>query len=128
MEDFLNQYSMYILLGVFLIAMMWFSSRSRQKAAQKQQEHERQLAENLVPGAWVHTAVGFWGRFVDEDGDIIILETIDGTEMYWDRRLIREVGVQPPFEAESAEADDEEEPQQILGLDTPSDSVEEEKN
>lgn len=129
MQAFLSQYSMYILLGAAIIAMMWFSNRSRQKQAEKQAEHEKELAAKLVPGAWVRTAVGFWGRFVDQDGDVVILETADGTEMYWDRQMIREVGVEPPFEADEADTATEsgaEEP--VLGLDQPESGAPEEKN
>ncbi|WP_235827066.1 preprotein translocase subunit YajC [Actinomyces culturomici] len=129
MQAFLSQYSMYILLGAALIAMMWFSNRSRQKQVEKQAEREKELAANLVPGAWVRTAVGFWGRFVDEDGDVVVLETADGTEMYWDRQMIREAGVQPPFAADEAEEVPEtaaEEP--VLGLDQPESGAPEEKN
>lgn len=129
MEQFISQYGMFIMLGILLIAMMWFSNRSRQKAAEKQAERERQLAEELVPGAWVRTAVGFWGRFVDQDGDVVVLETVDGTEMYWDRQMIREVGTQPPFAAESQEADEEPEAiEPVLGLDMPEAPANEEKN
>lgn len=128
--EFISQYSMLISLGIVLLAMMWLSHRSRQKVAQKQEERERQLAEGLLPGAWVRTAVGFWGRFVDQDGDIVVLETADGTEMYWDRQMIREVGTQPPFAPEPQDADEEFEStaEPVLGLDAPESTANEEKN
>ncbi len=124
MASFLQQYSTLILIGIGLIAMLWFSNRSRQKMAAQQEERRKTLAEQLVPGAWVHTAVGFWGRFVDEDGDVIVLETSDGTEMYWDRQMIREVGVEPPFAADEDEELEEGESQTpILGMNDPETST-----
>lgn len=118
--EFLQQYSTFILLGVALLAMLWFSNRSRQRMAAQQEARAKEMAEKMVPGAWVKTAVGFWGRFVDEDGDVVVLETVDGTEMYWDRAMIREVGVEPPFAADEAVEESEspvEKP--VLGLDDP---------
>ena len=82
MGNFLQGGNMtFVLLALILIAMMWYSSRGRKKMAERQAQMERDMNEKLVPGAWVKTAVGFWGRFVDQDGDIVVLETIDGTEM-----------------------------------------------
>lgn len=129
MASFLQQYSTLILIGIGLIAMFWFSSRSRQKMAAQQEERRKTLAEKLVPGAWVHTAVGFWGRFVDEDGDVIVLETSDGTEMYWDRQMIREVGVEPPFATdEDEELDEAESDTPILGMNDPETSTDASEN
>lgn len=76
---------MLILIGIGLIAIFRLSSHSRRKMVTQQEERRKTLAEKLAPGVWVHTAIGFWGRLVDEDGDVIILETSNGTEMYWDR-------------------------------------------
>lgn len=120
--DFLLQNPLLVMLLVMLVVMMIFSSRSRKKMMARQEEQQRQLAESLVPGAWVKTAFGFWGRYVDQDGDVVILETANGTETYWDRQVIREVG-QPPFASE--EAEDVQETEQAgedpapLGLESP---------
>ena len=96
--------------------------------AKLEQEKRDQLAA-VKPGEWVRTRVGFWGRFVDLDGDIIVLETTDGHEMYWEREMIAEIGGQPPLAeteqvnasefAEVDEATDEDE--KVLGLDEPTD-------
>ena len=66
-----------------------------------------------------------WGRFVDLDGDIVVLETTDGHEMYWEREMIAEIGGQPPLAStedneategtKTEEISDEDEA--ILGLD-----------
>lgn len=90
------------MLGLMVVAFIALSSFSKRSAQKKQAEHERQLAEQLVPGVWVHTTIGFFGRFVDLDGNVVILETPSGEETYWDKRVIRSVG-DLPFEAEEIE-------------------------
>ena len=71
----------------------------------------------------MRTRVGFWGRFVDLDGDIVVLETTDGHEMYWEREFIAEIGGQPPLadadqaDADADEAEAVEEDASVLGLD-----------
>nr|WP_269212738.1 MULTISPECIES: preprotein translocase subunit YajC [unclassified Schaalia] len=112
------------MLGVLLIFMLFFSSRSRKKMLAQQAERDRKLREDLVPGMWVKTAFGFWGRFVDFDGDVVVLETADGTETYWDRAVVREIG-NPPFASvqeveETEEPETQEEDEQVLGLDNDS--------
>ena len=73
---------------------------------QKLEQEKRDQLAAVTPGEWVRTRVGFWGRFVDLDGDIVVLETSNGHEMYWEREFIAEIGGQPPLaDAEQAEAD-----------------------
>lgn len=122
MEFLTNNPMLIVLLGL-LVVMMVMSSRGRKKMMEQQAERERTLTESLVPGAWVKTGVGLWGRYVDTDGDIIILETADGTEMYWERSMIREVG-EPPFAPDldaANEVDSFDEDEHVLGLDADSD-------
>ena len=57
----------------------------------------------MVPGAWVRLRSGFWGRFVDQDGEIVILETPGGHETYWDQRAILDVAEELPFQNTDAE-------------------------
>lgn len=90
---------------------------------QKLEQEKRDQLAAVTPGEWVRTRVGFWGRFVDLDGDIVVLETTDGHEMYWEREFIAEIGGQPPLaDAEQADADADEaeaveEDASVLGLD-----------
>ena len=118
----MNNVTLIILLAV-MIAFMWWSSRSRKKQMEKMEEEKREQLAAVTPGKWVRTRVGFWGRFVDLDGDIVVLETTDGHEMYWEREFIAEIGGQPPLaDAEQADADaDEAETVEaaasVLGLD-----------
>lgn len=120
----MNNYTLMGLL-VVMIAFMWWSSRSRKKQMEKMEQDKREQLAAVTPGEWVRTRVGFWGRFVDLDGDIVVLETTDGHEMYWEREMIAEIGGQPPLaSAEDDEATDgtkteeiNDEDEAILGLD-----------
>ena len=121
---FMNNYTLMGLL-VVMIAFMWWSSRSRKKQMEKMEQDKREQLAAVTPGEWVRTRVGFWGRFVDLDGDIVVLETTDGHEMYWEREMIAESGGQPPLAStEDDEATDgtkteeiSDEDEAILGLD-----------
>ena len=121
---FMNNYTFMGLL-VVMIAFMWWSSRSRKKQMEKMEQDKREQLAAVTPGEWVRTRVGFWGRFVDLDGDIVVLETTDGHEMYWEREMIAEIGGQPPLAStEDDEATDgtkteeiSDEDEAILGLD-----------
>ena len=121
---FMNNYTLMGLL-VVMIAFMWWSSRSRKKQMEKMEQDKREQLAAVTPGEWVRTRVGFWGRFVDLDGDIVVLETTDGHEMYWERGMIAEIGGQPPLAStEDDEATDgtkteeiNDEDEAILGLD-----------
>ena len=112
-------------LLIVMIAFMWWSSRSRKKQMEKMEQDKREQLAAVTPGEWVRTRVGFWGRFVDLDGDIVVLETTDGHEMYWEREMIAEIGGQPPLAStEDDEATDgtkteeiSDEDEAILGLD-----------
>ncbi len=121
---FMNNYTLMGLL-IVMIAFMWWSSRSRKKQMEKMEQDKREQLAAVTPGEWVRTRVGFWGRFVDLDGDIVVLETTDGHEMYWEREMIAEIGGQPPLAStEDDEATDgtkteeiSDEDEAILGLD-----------
>ena len=118
----MNNY-MLLIMAAFLIVFMMWSSRSRRQQMQKLEQEKRDQLAAVTPGEWVRTRVGFWGRFVDLDGDIVVLETTDGHEMYWERQMIAEIGGQPPLaDAEQADADADEaeaveEDASVLGLD-----------
>ena len=124
----MNNYTLVILI-VAMVAFMWWSSTSRKKQMARMEQEKRDQLAAVKPGECVRTRVGFWGRFVDLDGDIIVLETTDGHEMYWEREMIAEIGGQPPLaETEQVnasefagvdEATDEDE--KVLGLDAPTD-------
>ena len=120
----MNNLTMLALIAVAILFMVW-TSRSRKKQMEKMEQDKRDQLAAVTPGKWVRTRVGFWGRFVDLDGDIVVLETTDGHEMYWEREMIAEIGGQPPLAraeedeaSESADVEDaSDEGEAILGLD-----------
>ena len=117
----MNNYFLLIMAAFLIVFMMW-SSRSRRQQMQKMEQEKRDQLAAVTPGEWVRTRVGFWGRFVDLDGDIVVLETTDGHEMYWEREMIAEIGGQPPLaeveqtDASADEAETVEEDASVLGL------------
>lgn len=124
-EQFFQQYGIFIIPGLVLIGLMWWSSTQRKRMEAERLKREEELFTSLVPGTWVRTVFGFWGRYVDTDGEVVILETADGTEMYWEKKTIQEVGT-PPFASESHEdyteeedLEDDEDDETILGFEGP---------
>ena len=116
----MNNYLLLIMAAFLIVFMMW-SSRSRRQQMQRMEQEKRDQLAAVTPGEWVRTRVGFWGRFLD--GDIVVLETTDGHEMYWEREFIAEIGGQPPLadadqaDADTDEAETVEEDASVLGLD-----------
>lgn len=121
-----NNLPFYLMAAAAILFMVW-TSRSRKKQMEKMEQEKRDQLAAVTPGKWVRTRVGFWGRFVDLDGDIVVLETSDGHEMYWEREMIAEIGGQPPLAdteqkdtLETAGADETtDEDETVLGLDEP---------
>ena len=112
------------LLMVAMIGLMWWMSRNtRKRQAEEAKAKEEQLA-SMQPGTWILTRAGFWGRFVEMDGEVMVLESSSGQEQYWDPRAIMQVG-NPPFAGtEDADASADEpaivdEDEHVFGLDTP---------
>ncbi|MDO4791615.1 MAG: preprotein translocase subunit YajC [Buchananella hordeovulneris] len=100
------------IMPILLILGMWWMSRSAKKQ-QARAEQERDAA--LVPGNWVVTIGGFYGRVVEVDGETVTLESPAGDETLWARRAIRgaeepQFGtvVEPVEEPESAQDKDAE--------------------
>lgn len=78
-----------ILMLIFLLVMavpMFLMSRSQRKRVQQHQE----LVKSLSVGDEVRTHSGFYGMIVEEDGDTVILETEDGSQLKWNRNAIAE--------------------------------------
>lgn len=82
-----------ILIAVAVIFMLFTSSRNAKK---QQAKREEMFSQQMVPGAWVMTQSGYYGRYVETDGDVIVLENSDGTETLWSSRAIAVVQ-DPPF-------------------------------
>ncbi|WP_194948164.1 preprotein translocase subunit YajC [Actinomyces trachealis] len=88
------------MLIVMLVVMgggFWLMTRvARRQQAKMQAEQDRRLQEALVPGTWVRTHSGFYGKFVEIDGDVVTLATPLGDESLWHKRAL--LGAEePPF-------------------------------
>lgn len=87
-----------LFMGLLLVGLFVMNSFAKKNQAKREAERARLLNEEMVPGAWVQTFSGFFGRYIDRDGDVIILETPSGEETYWLKAAVRSIG-EPPFEA-----------------------------
>lgn len=67
-----------LFMAVLVGGMFVMNSFAKKSQKKRQDEAAKTMAELMVPGAWVQTYSGFFGRFVDTDGDVIILETPSG--------------------------------------------------
>ena len=94
-----------LFMAVLVGGMFVMNSFAKKSQKKRQDEAEKTMSELMVPGACVQTYSGFFGRFVDTDGDVIILETPSGEETYWLRAAIRAV-TDPPFETLGESEDD----------------------
>ena len=94
-----------LFMAVLVGGMFVMNSFAKKSQKKRQDEAAKTMAELMVPGAWVQTYSGFFGRFVDTDGDVINLETPSGEETYWLRAAIRAV-TDPPFETLGESEDD----------------------
>lgn len=118
--EFLLANPLLLMLIIALPLMMLFSRNARKKLEAQQAQRDSQMREDMQPGVWVMTASGFWGRFVDIDGETVILETPDGTETYWKFQAIANVGGSPfPEDDTEHDSDEEEAEETVLGLSEP---------
>mgnify|MGYP002735347820 CR=1 FL=1 len=95
-----------IMLVILVGGLFLMNSLSRRSQKKRLDEREEMFNNQLVPGVWVQTLSGFFGRFVDIDGDVVILETPSGEETYWVKAAVRGV-MDPPFEALSDSSSDD---------------------
>ena len=94
-----------LFMAVLVGGMFVMNSFAKKSQKKRQDEAAKTMAELKVTGSWEQTNSGFFGRFVDTDGDVIILETPSGEETYWLRAAIRAV-TDPPFETLGESEDD----------------------
>lgn len=93
-----------LVLGIAIVAMLWMSSRTR-----KQQRAAQDFRSQLQPGDEVMTGSGLFGTVVavDEEHDIITLESTPGSRSRWLRAAIAKK-VDSPLPADTDEQDDDE--------------------
>ena len=95
----MNQ-QMLIMLAIMLLAFWGLSRFSRSQQKKMLAEQERRTNEALVPGNWVRTRAGFYGKVVEVSGDVVTLATPLGDESLWAKATI--VGAEePPFATDS---------------------------
>lgn len=82
-----------MLAGIAFLLFTFIMGRSAQK---KQAQRETELMQKLKTGEWVLTQSGFYGKFVELDGEVVILENEDGVESYWSKAAIAMLKP-PPF-------------------------------
>lgn len=68
-------------LPLLLLAYLFWSQRSRQRRVASMQAE-------LQVGDEVMTSTGLYGRIVDLDEQVVILEAAPGVQLRWDRRAI----------------------------------------
>lgn len=109
---------------IVMVLAVWLMSRFARKQQEKMTAQQNaRIEEAMVPGTWVRTRAGFYGKVVEVDGDVVTLATALGDESLWAKSSI--LGAEePPLasldEDGAAEADAE-----LGALDTLDEVVEE---
>jgi preprotein translocase subunit YajC len=95
-------YSLILILALAAGAMFLMTSRSR-----KAQKEAAAFRTNLAPGQEVMTGSGLFGTIVDvdEERDIITIESTPGTQTRWLRAAIAKL-VEPPVTDEETDGDE----------------------
>lgn len=104
-------FSLILILALAAGAMFLMTSRSR-----KAQKEAAAFRTNLAPGQEVMTGSGLFGTIVavDEEKDIITIESTPGNQSRWLRAAIAKL-VEPPVAEDPAEDDESDEDGSVLG-------------
>lgn len=85
---------------VLMLLGFWLMSRFARKQQQKMaDEQAARIEEAMVPGTWVRTRAGFYGKVVEVNGEVVTLATMLGDESLWAKSSIYGAE-EPPFELE----------------------------
>lgn len=82
---------------IVMVLAFWLMSRfaRRQQEKMTAQQNAR-IEEAMVPGTWVRTRAGFYGKVVEVDGEVVTLATALGDESLWAKSSV--LGAEePPF-------------------------------
>jgi len=103
--------SFILILALAAGAMFLMTSRTR-----KQQREAQNFRATLAPGQEVMTGSGMFGTIVDvdEDADVITIESTPGNQSRWLRAAVAKL-VDPPVETEEPETDETSEPAAVYG-------------
>jgi preprotein translocase subunit YajC len=95
--------SFILILALAAGAMFLMTSRTR-----KQQREAQNFRANLAPGQEVMTGSGMFGTIVevDEEADVIVIESTPGNQSRWLRAAIAKL-IEPPVEVEEEPGADE---------------------
>jgi preprotein translocase subunit YajC len=83
MQDSSNNYSLFLIIAVF-VAFMFFSSRRRKKQAGN-------LAESVKVGANAVMLGGITGKIVSINNDSVVVETTPGVKIEFMKAAVRSV-------------------------------------
>lgn len=94
--------SFILILALAAGAMFLMTSRTR-----KQQRQAQNFRANLAPGQEVMTGSGMFGTIVevDEEADVIVIESTPGNQSRWLRAAIAKL-IEPPVEPEETDEED----------------------
>lgn len=85
---------MYWMLIVMVLAF-WLMARFARKQQEKMTAQQNaRIEEAMVPGTWVRTRAGFYGKVVEVDGEVVTLATALGDESLWAKASI--LGAEEP--------------------------------
>lgn len=91
----------FLIMIVIVIAMFWFMSRS----TRKRQKEAASFRESLTPGVQVMTASGYVGTVVAIEGDLVTLESEEGSRTKWvAAALAKQYEMTPPAPVVSDDA------------------------
>ncbi|MDO5671963.1 MAG: preprotein translocase subunit YajC [Actinomycetaceae bacterium] len=88
----------WLILGGLLIVFMFWSSNNAKKKMQQQIKAREEMEASLEAGTWVHLSNGFYGKIVEINGKVAVLEGPTGEESLWDSNQIVSI-TEPPFAA-----------------------------
>ncbi|WP_172120113.1 preprotein translocase subunit YajC [Actinomyces faecalis] len=88
---------------IVMVLAFWLMSRFARKQQEKMTAQQNaRIEEAMVPGTWVRTRAGFYGKVVEVDGDVVTLATPLGDESLWAKTSV--LGAEePPFASQDEE-------------------------
>lgn len=81
----------WVVMILLFLGMIIVMRRFGNKRVAQMEEQREQMKSEMVPGTWVRTTSGFFGKIVEISGEVVTLENITGDETLWDVRAIAEV-------------------------------------
>ena len=80
---------------IVMVLAFWLMSRFARKQQEKMTAQQNaRIEEAMVPGTWVRTRAGFYGKVVEVDGEVVTLATALGDESLWAKASI--LGAEEP--------------------------------